>query len=1196
MIDTFELMNTILKFSDKARSLITRNRRLLKKVIIISLSVFVFILIVVSVLFRLNKDKIASSLLLKVNEYQNGELVFDDISFNPFIHFPDVSIVLYEIHYYEEKQSNSKADTVPILSLAKLYADFNLIDLLKTEVNAPIIYLENGRLNLYKDEKGVLNLMKAINKNKVVKPPIGKQKNQVLESDSVKQKKTVPKKKVAVQKPNEPASEFSLDLEKIYLSNIEVIYEDQEEKISSHYQLQSLQASIQYLPDTILCSIDTKLHVIDVMVANSYRVDSIQVSLTTQLNFDKAFENIRIKPSQLEIDQASFLAFGAMSFKGDGNIDMTVKGNDKDFGILNIVFTNNGIENIEKGELYFDASIKGPLFKGFPRIKSSFGINDLQINIPSTTQKVSDLKMRASFDSGELNQFEGARFQMTELSATLPQGKMIGKMSLSNFLAPTIDADFFVKTEIGGFEKLIKFGNLQKMGGVLELKSKFKGFFDRETKVWNKEEDYSHIIFRDISISKTVERNIDAINGKISLNKGVLLMDSINLSIGETDLSLNGSLSNLKLLVAKLSDDKNPFNSFGGIYFPLDTMQTADVNIDLGLNSNLNDLMPFLPTNSLDSMGGTINLTSNLSGSIPWDKDLLESIIGQASIEFNNVALDIPKANKIRNVNGSVSVLNNMMYFNNLHADYGKSDALIKGSLINLPYLFMGVDVPIEGNLRIKSSVFDFPDVFSYDSLIAAAFPYRIKNIHLVVAPKTTTKGLLEFIQTPRLEFDIRQLEAEVEGFLPPVSISNGYFLLSDKSGGINLDFDEFDIQVLDGKVKANVEIQTSIKSSNWLNVKADFINVNLKNTFTHWSDSIPDYFDGVLDGSAAVDMTFGNNKVKFDNVNISSSALGFKSKKDTIQLSALKLAATGIDYQSSTGFLETLSFKSDLFIKKFSIQKLHTDSLRYDIIADNGVFTIKPTDRNFLKDKGEGLYTFKPFVSPPEFDFKYEVEHFEIADLLKNFRDDPMISGPMKIGLHINVKGNNQKELLRSLDGHLSLYGNDLSLKGVDIDKLIERFKRSQRFTFADLGAVALMGPLGLLVSKGSDYTGMVIVDKNFVSNVHEISSDYTFKNGLVRFDDVALSTELNRIAAGGSVDINKDSIDITVSLLNEKGCSIFSQKIEGSMIKTEMGKIDAGKLIFAPITNLAKKTVGIDCKVVYEGKVQQPAKKKSE
>lgn len=1167
------------------------NKKIIKKVVLVSLSVILFILITLIALFQINKDKIAGSLLLKVNEYQDGELKFDDISFNPFIHFPDVSIVLYEIHYYEEKQSLPQADTIPILSLGKLYIDINLIDLLEGEINVPNIYLESGSLNLLVSKNGSFNLINALKKPKIVKLEPVKQKNKTIVPDSLQQNKSKPKKKVVTK--IEPAPQLILDLKNIYLNNIDVTYIDQKEGISSIYQLQSLQASLQYLPDTIICTLDTKVFIVDALVANSFGVDSIHVGLNTQLNFDRNFEYIHIKQTELEIDEASFLAYGTMALKGDGAIDMTIKGNDRDFGILNLVFTNVGIDNIEHGDMFFNAFIKGPLFKGLPNIQGTFGIDNLQVNIPSTAQKVSDLTMRANFNSGELDKLEGASFQISKLSAKLPKGKLQGQMGFNNFLAPQINVDLFLKTELSGFNELIKFGKLEKMAGVIELKTKFKGEFNRENKVWKKDEDYSHVIFKNVSISKTEQKKIDAINGKISLQGDELVVDSVNLTINQTDLFFDGSVTNLKLLISKWASNKEMFNSLGGIYFPLDTLLSSQVNFKMGVNANLDNFKPFLPQQSIDSLSGNLSIESTYEGLLHWDGNIFEELVGESSFKFDNVRFDIPKINTIRLIDGTVLLSNTNLYFNNLSINYGKSDALINGTLSNVLYLFQDIEKSIEGKLYIESRVFDYPDAFSYNHTIASAFPYRIKNIHLEVAPKTTTKDLIKFAQTPRLEFNINLLDAVIEDFLPPITISKGYFLLSDKDGGVNLDFDDFKIKMLDGNLSANVDIQTSRKNSNWLKVDADLDNVNLKNSFTYWVDSIPDYFDGVLDGQTQVNMTFGNSKVKFDEVGVTSSELVYKNKEDTIQLQGLSFSATSVNYTKSPNILETFSFKSEIYMNDFKFRELESDSLRYDVIANNGVFNVIPTDRNFLKDQGVGLYTLNPFASPPEFEIAYKVNHFDIADLLQNFSEDPMISGEMKLDLNLKSSGKSQKDLLRNLDGYLSLYGRDLTLQGIDIDKLIDRFKRSQRFTVADVGAFMVMGPLGILVTKGSDYTSMAVTNRDHISKVPEFSSDYLIESGVVTFQDVALSTKLNRMAAVGHIDINMDSLDITVALLNEDGCSIFSQNISGRIIDPAMGKVNAGKLILAPITNLAKNTVGNDCEVVYDGKVKQPKKK---
>ena len=105
----------------------------------------------------------------------------------------------------------------------------------------------------------------------------------------------------------------------------------------------------------------------------------------------------------------------------------------------------------------------------------------------------------------------------------------------------------------------------------------------------------------------------------------------------------------------------------------------------------------------------------------------------------------------------------------------------------------------------------------------------------------------------------------------------------------------------------------------------------------------------------------------------------------------------------------------------------------------------------------------------------------------------------------------------------------------------MIERFKRSQNFTFVDLGAVFLMGPAGVLVTKGTDLVSIVILNPGESCEVLQLSSDWGIKNGLITVDDLAFSTQNNRMAAKGWIDLTTDSLSIEFGLLNKRGCVLY-------------------------------------------------------
>ncbi len=126
-------------------------------------------------------------------------------------------------------------------------------------------------------------------------------------------------------------------------------------------------------------------------------------------------------------------------------------------------------------------------------------------------------------------------------------------------------------------------------------------------------------------------------------------------------------------------------------------------------------------------------------------------------------------------------------------------------------------------------------------------------------------------------------------------------------------------------------------------------------------------------------------------------------------------------------------------------------------------------------------------------------------------------------------------------------------------------------------------------MVTKGSDIASMIVLNHGESCQVVELSSDWEVEDGLVNMADVAFTTKENRLAAKGEISLITDSLNIDIALLNEKGCSLYSQSVKGDLHEPDMGKVKVMKSLLAPVTNLVKG----ECDVFYDGKVKQPAKK---
>ena len=141
------------------------------------------------------------------------------------------------------------------------------------------------------------------------------------------------------------------------------------------------------------------------------------------------------------------------------------------------------------------------------------------------------------------------------------------------------------------------------------------------------------------------------------------------------------------------------------------------------------------------------------------------------------------------------------------------------------------------------------------------------------------------------------------------------------------------------------------------------------------------------------------------------------------------------------------------------------------------------------------------------------------------------------------------------------------------------------------------LVGPVGAVVSKGTDFAGLIIIDPSGQTKINQLISNWEMKNGKVFAKDVAFSTDENRIAVKGSIDIYNSFIDeITVSVVDEKGCSLISQSISGEFNNIQMGEINVVGTLLGAVINVFKIVTGDNCEPFYTGTISHPEKKESD
>ena len=307
------------------------------------------------------------------------------------------------------------------------------------------------------------------------------------------------------------------------------------------------------------------------------------------------------------------------------------------------------------------------------------------------------------------------------------------------------------------------------------------------------------------------------------------------------------------------------------------------------------------------------------------------------------------------------------------------------------------------------------------------------------------------------------------------------------------------------------------------------------------------------------------------------------------LTIASLSLGRGGKD------LFNNISFSGNFQCKALKTKDFEAKNIRLDMKGKDGIFDISPITMNFFGGTEKGAIKADLTGDSPFLKIQFAATNFDFEKFVDAFSKKKIMKGQMDFSLNIVTNGKNLEEMKRRMNGEASLKGENLLLYGIDLDSLLSKIQESQNFSLVDVGAFFLAGPLGTVLTKGYDFAGVYKETRGGQGIIKKLVSEWRIKNGIAEAEDVALSTQRNRVAMKGGLDfVNSRFDDVTVAALDEKGCAKFSQKIHGPFRKPQIEKISTLETIVGPAVKLfekAQKFVGWGkCKVFYKGSIKHP------
>jgi uncharacterized protein involved in outer membrane biogenesis len=327
-----------------------------------------------------------------------------------------------------------------------------------------------------------------------------------------------------------------------------------------------------------------------------------------------------------------------------------------------------------------------------------------------------------------------------------------------------------------------------------------------------------------------------------------------------------------------------------------------------------------------------------------------------------------------------------------------------------------------------------------------------------------------------------------------------------------------------------------------------------------------------------------------------SDETSGEKIEVDDLDLSIRNLFFSGTDNLDP---FKNISFTGDIRCKTLKIYNFTLMNLVMSATGQKGIFDIKPVSMNIFGGTGNGNVHVDLTGPSPHYTVIYSLNRVRIEDLLELYSlkkiPPKTVEGPINFSADLTAIGKSADEVKRSLNGDLSLNGENLMLYNIDIDALIMKNERSRNFNLVDLAAFLLAGPIGPVLTKSYNFARLYEESQGGKGIVRKLVSVWKVKNGIAEARDVALATKKQRIAMTGGLNfINERFVDVTVAVLDKQGCAVYSEKVHGPFRKPQIEKESVFKSIAGsvlnPLGDAWKFLQGDECTVFYSGSVAQP------
>jgi len=734
----------------------------------IALNIFTLILLI-TLGFYLGRGWIMKRAVTYLNENQPGEVQMDRMNLIPFMNFPDVSLQLRDMSYYEKALHPDSLYQEPILSLSEVYITLDVLDLIRKDIQVSEIKLENGFLRIEMYEDSITNLEKAMG--------IRFGENETSGLPLIK-----------------------VNLDQIQLNNTMLAFKDRTRDNQVEVMVNQLESSFSYLPEQVDVSLELNVDLNKVKYLTYNDEANRNVIFESVATLHPGPKTIQVKPSRLEVSGLELETWGTYDFFDKPEVDFEFRARNEGLELLNYIFRGvldlDEIEQIGSGSIDLSGNVKGILGDSLPVVMMNGSADQIAFRIKSIQKDVRDISFKVSASNGSSLDFSEGFLKVEDFKATFPEGAISANLSATNMLLPELKVELNGEVNLQGIEKMFNTDMLSDLGGLVSIEGDVEGVLDRENGKFLNSQGFIRAELAEVGFlirgdSSSVD-SVRSLNGELILEQNMFSSNHLAGDYNGNQLSMNFQTENLSLYLMGFDTD-----IIAEITAAAEVLKVASLIKDTAVSKLLGE--------ELKGMHFT-------AGAVIQSKELEDFIenktLPELELSLDSFGIELPAYADISNMNASLSIGTDTLKFHYLNGVVGESEFNFSGHVAHFGIL-TGLDSSevISLGFNISSELMRAEDFFTLNNEFLLPLTYSseyLEDFHLGGMVDLPAKGLLN--DSLSLDFALNIWDLGWNFRYYPLSFEN--FLIQVRRQGERLHIDNFQGSVGESNIKMKASLE----------------------------------------------------------------------------------------------------------------------------------------------------------------------------------------------------------------------------------------------------------------------------------------------------------------------------------------------------------------------------------------------------